>query len=83
MRRQGSGKADGGEARHGGDGEQASGREGETKGESRPTRNLTPRPNFGDGSRQQRSGEAAAATAAEVRWRWLVWLGFCEARRRL
>jgi hypothetical protein len=62
MGRRGPGKADSGEARHGGDGEQAPRREGERKGESRPARTLTPRWNSGGGSRQQRSSEVATAT---------------------
>jgi hypothetical protein len=68
--RRGPGKADDREARHGGDSEQASRREGERKGENRPTKTLTPRRNSGGGSRQQRSGEAAIATVTEVRQWW-------------
>jgi hypothetical protein len=68
---------DGSKARHGGDGDKESQREGERKGESRPARTLTLRRNSGSSSRQQRSGEVATASAAEARLR------FCEARRWL
>jgi hypothetical protein len=67
--RWGPGKMDDGEARHGGNGEQASQWDGERKRGSRPVRTLTPRQNSGGGSRQQRSSEVVTATAAEVRQR--------------
>jgi hypothetical protein len=69
MRRRGPGKADDGEVRHGGDGEQALRQEGGERGENRPATLLTPRRNSSSGSRQQRSSKAATAMAAEVRRR--------------
>jgi hypothetical protein len=69
MRRRGPRKADDGEARHDGDGEQSGMREGGEKGEKRPARFLTPRRSSGGGLRQQKSGEAATVTATEERRR--------------
>jgi hypothetical protein len=47
---QGLGKVDDSEAQHGGNGEQASRRDGERKRGSRPARTLTPRRNSSGGS---------------------------------
>jgi hypothetical protein len=61
-RRRGPGKADNGEARHGGVDEQSSRREGGEEGEKMSARFLTPRRSFGGGLQQQKSDEAATAT---------------------
>jgi hypothetical protein len=66
MRRRGPRKADDGEARHDGDGEQSGMREGGEKGEKRPARFLTPRQSSGSCSWQQKSVKAAAAMATEM-----------------
>jgi hypothetical protein len=67
MRCRGPRRADDSETRHSGDGEQASRPEGGERGKNRPATLLTPRWNSDGGSRQQRSGEAATATAFKVR----------------